>query len=182
MEDVVKKDILTVLREVVILLEDEEYSEIKELSNHTIHNASIFQDKDSVAAAVIIYSISKIMERSTEKREKIGESIVKVLKDAITLLEKDSVEEYRDSTKKILKIISETDERLQMFIEEVIRQAEIKKGSKLYEHGISAAHAAEILGVSQWEIMNYIGKTTLTEEAAVDVGKRLDFARKLFGS
>ncbi|MBU0535499.1 MAG: hypothetical protein KKE20_00930 [Nanoarchaeota archaeon] len=180
MEEVVKKDILTVLRELIILLEDEEYAEIKELSNHIIHNASIFQDQDSVTAAVIIYAISKIMERTVEKRSVIGNKLVSAINESITLLEKERIEEYRLAVKKLLKTISEHDDRLHFFIEEVVRQAQIKKGSKLYEHGISAAHAAEILGISQWELMSYLGKTTLGEVAPIDIKERLEFARSLF--
>lgn len=181
MEEVVKKDILTVLREVVILIKDQEYAEIKELSNHTIHNASIFQDEYSVSVAVIIYSISKIMERTIDGHAKIGERLAAMLNDAVALLDKDNLDGYTNSVKKILRAISEIDERLKMFIEEVVEQAQIKKGSKIYEHGISLARAAELLGVSQWELMDYIGKTTITEGAPLDVGKRLAFARSLFG-
>ncbi|MBU0536246.1 MAG: hypothetical protein KKE20_04735, partial [Nanoarchaeota archaeon] len=119
MEEVVKKDILTVLRELIILLEDEEYAEIKELSNHIIHNASIFQDQDSVSTAVIIYAISKIMERTAEKREVIANKLVIAINESITLLEKDRIEEYRLAVKKLMKTISEHDERLHFFIEEV---------------------------------------------------------------
>ena len=180
MEESVKKDSLTVLREAVILIKDCEYHEIKELSNHTIHNASIFQDRDSISAAVIIYSISKIMERSSQNRRRMGEELSGAIEDAITLLKKDKIKGYRKAVKNILSIISKADRRLKMFIEEVVEQAEIKKGSKLYEHGLSAAKAAELLGISQWELMGYLGKTRIAEETPVNISKRLDFARSLF--
>ncbi len=179
MEESVKKDLLTVLREVVILIKDCEYSEIKELSNHTIHNASIFQDKDSVSAAVIIYAISKIMERSGDRKQ-LGERFSKSLENAISLLKKDRVNEYRKEIKGILSMISRVDKRLKRFIEEVVEQAEIKKGSKLYEHGLSAAKAADLLGISQWGLMSYLGKTRIAEETPVDIRKRIEFARSLF--
>ncbi|MBD3313263.1 hypothetical protein GF345_02375 [Candidatus Woesearchaeota archaeon] len=180
MEEVVKKDILTVLQETIILIKDEEYAEIKELSNHTIHNASIFQDPDSVSIAVIVYAISKIMERTVDKRRIIGKKFSAILQDAITLLEKDMISEFRKAVKNLLKTISEHDERLHFFIEEVVKQARIKKGSKLFEHGISSAQAAQILGISQWELMDYLGKTTLGDEVPIDIKERLSFARRLF--
>jgi hypothetical protein len=36
---------------------------IRELSNRTIHSASIYSDTDNIAVAVIVYVISKILER-----------------------------------------------------------------------------------------------------------------------
>jgi hypothetical protein len=180
MEDPIKEDIITVLREVVILLKDGEYEEIKELSNHTIHNASIFQDQDSISVAIIIYSISKIMARGTKDGKDLAEKLSSGINDAVSLLEKDRVDDYRSAIKNIFKQISNEDERLSIFIEDVIAQAEIKKGSKMYEHGISMARAAELLGISQWELMSYVGKTTISEITPLDVKKRLDLARSLF--
>ena len=60
--------------------------------------------------------------------------------------------------------------------------AQIKKGSRLYEHGLSMAKSAEILGIGQWELMSYVGKTRIIDEEAVTTGvkKRLDVARKIF--
>ena len=66
MHDQVKKDILAVLNELLEILkvkEDQDILQIKELSNHVIHNASVFQDEDSISVAVLIYSLSKIIER-----------------------------------------------------------------------------------------------------------------------
>ena len=66
MNDIIKKDIIEVLNKLVGILkvkEDSDIIEIKELSNHVIHNASVFQDEDSVSIAILIYSLSKIMER-----------------------------------------------------------------------------------------------------------------------
>ena len=69
-----------------------------------------------------------------------------------------------------------------MYIHEVINQAQIKKGCKLCEHGISIARASEVLGISQWELMHYIGKTTLIDQFSepVNVTKRLKIARSMF--
>ena len=91
------------------------------------------------------------------------------------------IQEYRDIMKDIMNLISEVDSKIKMYIEEVISQAKIKKGSKIYEHGISAARAAEILGISQWELMGYIGNTVSSENISTGrAKKRLLFARELF--
>lgn len=182
MDEVVKKDILDVLADVVDILkveEDKDVSELRELSNHTIHNASIFQDEDSISIAILIYSLSKVIERREGKLN--YNVLLKVTMDAKRSLEQNNVDEYRKLIRKLFDFISSIDTKLRLYIEEVINQAQIKKGTKLYEHGISMARAAEILGISQWELMFYIGKTRLTDvKGGIAVKERLNYARSLF--
>lgn len=181
MIELVKRDILKILiRTLDILKEKEEKDivELKELSNHTIHNASIFQDRDSVSIAILIYSLSKIIERKgyIEKRIDI------MIKRAKNYLERDNFDQYNKIIKELFKAISNIDMQLKLYIQEVIDQAQIKKGTRLYEHGISMAQAANILGISQWELMGYIGKTKIIDVAQkrTDIKERLKFTKNLF--
>jgi len=183
MHETIKKDIISVLSELIEILrvkEEKDVIAVRELSNHTIHNASVFQDEDSVSIAILSYSLSKIIER--KQGELNYNNIVTLLKAAVGYLTKDNIDSYRDTIKKMFKFISTIDAKLKLYIEEVINQAQIKKGGKLYAHGISIARAAEILGISQWELMNYIGKTRIVDrfEEEFKVKNRLSFARGLF--
>ncbi|MCX6709963.1 MAG: hypothetical protein NTV63_03375 [Candidatus Woesearchaeota archaeon] len=179
MEEVVRQDVLSVLDGAEKLVVEENSLSLKELSNHTIHNASIFQDDDSIIAAVLIYSLSKIMERAHESQ--IKKKIATMISAARNNLMLGRIQEYRDIMKDIMNLISEIDSKIKIYIEEVISQAKIKKGSRIYEHGISAARAAEILGISQWELMGYIGNTVSSENISTGrAKKRLLFARELF--
>lgn len=183
MDETVKRDILAIIKDVLDVLrvkEEKDVFELKELSNHTIHNASIFQDGDSISIAILIYSLSKIIER--KQGEVNYDNIISVLKEAYESLRKNKEEEYRVSIKRLFKWISTVDKGLKLYIEHVINQAQIKKGGKLYAHGISLGRAATILGVSQWELMGYIGKTKITDDVIgiTDVKNRLTFARNLF--
>ena len=103
---------------------------------------------------------------------------------AMNLLQQNKIDKYRDTIKKIFEIISGIDSKLKMYVGEVINQAQIKKGSKIYEHGLSAQIAASILGISQWELMNYIGKTSVFESESTtrvsQVKNRIKFTRGLF--
>ena len=72
---------------------------------------------------------------------------------------KDDLNKYRSVIKRILSDIGQCDHQLKLYIQEVIEQAKIKKATKLHEHGISIARTAELLGLSQWELQGYIGKT-----------------------
>ena len=65
-----KQHILKLLQNVDKALKEKNYIEIKNLSNQIIHTASIYQDPDSIAIAVVIYSLSKLIERESYKEEK----------------------------------------------------------------------------------------------------------------
>ena len=183
MNETIQRDIIAILSDAIDILkvkEEKDITELKELSNHTIHNASIFQDEDSVSVAILAYSLSKIIERKGYELD--CRNILFFLNKAKECLSQNRIDDYRKIIKKTFSIISGVDSKLKLYIEEVINQAQIKKGSKIYEHGVSLARAAEILGVSQWELMFYIGKTKIIDKTkeTIDVKDRLKFARRLF--
>ena len=182
MESIVRNDALRIISRVIEILETKEEKgtmELKELSNNTIHNASVFQDECSVSIAVLIYALSKIIERNPEFDYS---RVFNLLKEARDNLENDKEDEFHITIKKLFSEISKLDNKIKLYVQEVINQAQIKKGSKLCEHGLSCAKASQILGISQWELMNYIGKTNLAENMPeiIDTRARLKFARRLF--
>ncbi len=62
-----KEHVLNVLKKARLALKSDDYIEVKNLSNRVIHSASINQDPDSISLAVVIYSLSKIIEREKYK-------------------------------------------------------------------------------------------------------------------
>ena len=183
MHEIIKRDIISVLSKVAEILkikEEIDVAEIKELSNHVIHNASVFQDEDSISIAILIYSLSKIIERK-QKDLDYGK-VLKMLNSAISSLNNNQDDSFKKSIKEMFNFIRTMDEKLKLYINEVINQAQIKKGCKLCEHGISVGRAAEVLGISQWELMHYLGKTTLIDqlEEPISIIKRMKAARGLF--
>jgi len=182
MEKEVKEEIIATLTEVCSILSEAEYGKLKEVSNRTINNASIFQDPDSVSIAVLVYALFKILERGAADEKFITDDMCATLTDMRDFLKQDNRVSYRDEMKKLIRLIQSADKKFKFYIEQVMNQAEIKKGSKLYATGISLARAAEILGITQWELMNYVGKTQIAEEEGheMDIRKRLEFTRRLF--
>jgi hypothetical protein len=186
MEDVVKKDIISIITDAIRALKNKDVEVLTELSNHTIHDASIYQDEDSITIAVVVYAISKIVARNETNPVKnfnsFSFSTSDNLRNASSYLENDKTDAYRSSIKKIIKEISKIDSEVNVYITKVFEEANVKKGSKLYEHGISLEQVSELLGVSQWELMKYVGRTKIMDisKQVGDVKQRLDFARKLF--
>ncbi|HZX44266.1 MAG TPA: hypothetical protein VFF28_01140 [Candidatus Nanoarchaeia archaeon] len=182
MDENVRNDIISVLNDAADILtaeQERDAADLIELSNHTIHNASIFQDEDSISVAIFIYALSKVIERR-EGQLNYG-FIRKMIIAARDDIKSERADLFRNSMKKAFDFISSLDSKLKLYVEEVIKQAEIRKGSKLYAHGISLARTAEILGVSQWELMAYVGNTRLTDSAGgLSVKQRILYARSLF--
>lgn len=184
MNEKIKEDILSILNRLIDILrikEEKDILEIRGLSNRTIHDASIFQDEDSVAIAVLIYALAKIIQRTQEQVD--YQKLSGIFAFAVDNLNGNRIDAYRQEIKNALSFISNIDAKIKIYIQEVINQAQIKKGSKIYEHGISLSRASYILGISQWELMRYIGKTRIIdrfEEESHLTKSRLDFARKLF--
>ncbi len=173
----VKQDILTVLDKVIQALRHSDFSKIKLLSDHVIHDASVFQDEDSVTIAVLIYALSKILERRSNIQIS---SFIKLLDSARMNLVRNDYKRYNKDLSHLSSLISKLDSRYKRYVVEVINQAKLKKSSRIYEHGISLARAASMLGVTEWELMSYVGKSNLNFYPSSDVKRRLNLARKIF--
>ena len=188
MEEEVREDILDILRKSYEAIKEDDVKALKDLSNHTLHDASIFQDEYSVAVAVIIYSLSKIFERSNFRVYKDWSLFYKIcledLKKAEKFLAENKIEEYENVMKDLFNIMDKLGSNLKRYIVEVIDGAKINKASRVHEHGISIGRTAELLGVSQWDLMDYVGKTGIADvELALTkrVGERIKLTRRLFG-
>ena len=183
MNDTIKKDILAILTQLQSFFaekEDTDIAEIKNLSDHTIHNSSIFQDEDSISMAILVYSLSKLLEK---KHAQVNHSLLLSLcSQAHEYLEANNVEQYRQQVKALFDFIRNIDSKLKLYIEEVVTKGQINKAGKIYAHGISIGRASEILGISQWELLSYVGKTTIPETPSdiINVRDRLKFTRGLF--
>jgi len=181
MDPRIKEDILNVLSRTEEAIKSGNFIVIDELSNHTIHNASIYQDEDSISTAILIYALAKVVQRCTETACP-APRILPALDKAKKALERDKDGLFHGAFAEAFDIISAQDETLKLYVEEVLNKARVKKGSKLYEHGISVGRIADMLGISQWELYSYIGRTTIGEhdEMQITAQKRLQIARELF--
>jgi len=179
--------ILNVLKGVEKALAKKNYVKIKNLSNNLIHHASIHQETDIISIAVIIYSLSKIIEREDYKQEtnweKFYSEYMDCIKNAITALEKDNVEQFRKEITCLRQSIENLSGNLKTYINEVFRRAKINKASRLYEHGISMEKTAKILGISQWELSEYAGKTRIADvnlAVTLPIRQRIKYIEEIF--
>jgi hypothetical protein len=181
MNDIVKEDILQVFAGAIDALKQHDYLQLSNLSNQVIHDAMIYQDEDSLAVAVLLYALGKLEQRAHEQGTSCP-NLTSVLQDADGYLAQGKVEDFRKLIKQIIADIGRIDEKMHLYIEEVLQKARLKKGSKLHEHGLTIARASEMLGISQWELMSYVGKSEIPEDRSrkEDARKRYKAAKELF--
>lgn len=185
MEEV--ENILRILRETRSFIEEDNSYGLKNLSNQTVHSATISQDADNIVVAVLVYSIGKVMERS-RYREMDGwgefyNAVIENLSLAVKALEKKNIENARIYLGKIRNSLNEIDGDLGEYIKDVFRKAEINKAFKLYEHGLSSEQTAELLGVSLWDLASYIGQSNIGDAKvaiSMPVAKRVRIAEDFF--
>ncbi len=179
----VKEDILDVLKKVIVILqqkEDKDVVEMKEMSNHVIHDATLFEDQDAVSVAVFVHALSKIIERlgTGLNYDEFSARIEKAANE----LEANDVQGFRGIMRQLYSLIEQKDSKLNLYATDVLHHAQIRKGCKVCEHGMSCAKSAELMNISQWDLLQYIGKTTHGDAFGEghDVRSRMGFVRRLF--
>ena len=182
-----EENVLRILRETRAALEKNDSFILKNLSNQTINTSSLTQDSDNIAVAVIVYSLSKIIERQ-DYRQLSGwnvfyKKILLFLDKSIEDIEKKEFERFREDFKTIRGSIDNLSGKLKKYIKEVLRNAEINKASRLYEHGISMEQTANLLGVTLYELADYVGRTGIPdapENKTMNTKERIKLAMEMF--
>lgn len=182
-------NILRIFQEAKLAIKDEDTIKLKKLSDQTIHTASISQDPDNIAVAVIIYSLSKIIERKENYKTKPGwnkfyENLVSYIDSSINALKKNNKKEFRVCLKSIRNSINKLSGKLKIYIKDVFNKASINKASRIYEHGISMEKTASLLGITMFDLASYAGQTGISDvplSRTSNVKNRIKLAMEMFG-
>lgn len=182
-----KENILRIFQETKEALKTEDSAKIKSLSNQTINTASLTHDSDNIAVAVIVYSLSKIIEREGYRKlsgwNNFYNTYIKAIDKIITAIKKDDEKEARENLKLIRKAIDNLSGKLKEYIQDVFRKASINKASRIYEHGISMERTAKLLGITMYELAIYAGQTEISNVPlgkTMDVRSRIKLAMEMF--
>ena len=182
-----RENILRIFKEAKEAVEIGDSAKIKNLSNQTNNTAALTNDPDNIAAAVIVYSLSKIIERQDYERlpgwEKFYSVYMGTIDRIIDALKKNDDEAYDRNIRAIRTAIEHLSGRLKNYIQDVFRKASINKASKLYEHGLSMEKTAGLLGITLFELADYAGSKELADAPqikTVDVKARIRMAMEMF--
>lgn len=180
-----KENVIRILKESKLAIEKKDVVKLKELSDQTIHTASTTQDPDNVAIAVIVYSLSKIIERqnSLEKCKKFCKEVVFSIEGLLSALKTNDQNKIKIYLEKLRNSLNKAG-NVKSYIQDVFRKAAINKASKIYEHGISMEQTAKLLGITVWELAGYAGQkvdSSTEQSKTTDVKKRIKIAMEIFG-
>jgi len=181
------KHVLKVLKQTKRAIEKNNTFELRDLSNQTIHSASINQDEESISLAVTIYSLGKIFERIDYRTLKGWNNfyilIIKSLNDSISSLEKNDIEEFKINFLFIGKAINKISGKLKDYIYHVFEKARVNKASRIHEHGISLEKTAKLLGTNLYDLASYTGGSGINNVVfnnTIDVKSRIKLIEGFF--
>lgn len=179
-------NVLKILERTLYAIENDNHQPLKELSDQTIHTASS-GDLDNILVAVIVYSIGKILSRPDYRSLKGWNSFYRIttfsLKNSIDNLKNKNEKNFRENFLMIRQAINKIDGKLKKYIEDVFKKAEISKGSRIYEHGVSAGKAANLLGITLYDLQTYTGQTGISEislNQSANLKQRIKILEEIF--
>jgi len=177
------RHIAEVLEGVKQALNEQDSIKLKDLSNQTLHCASVQQDNGSIMIAVLVYSLSKILERKENMHIKNWNEFIKkfnsFLSLAITAALEQNEKAFEEHLERARKCLTSLSINLKPYIQDVMRKASINKASRIYEHGISLGKTASLLGITEWELSDYVGQSKAPDAQfaqSLDVRKRAQMA------
>lgn len=182
MEEAIKLEILYDLQGTIDFLQKKGLKDpelLKELSEHAINHVALYKDLDIISVTVFIYSLYKIIH---SLKENDLQSIVDELEAAHGALTSSNFGRYNRSIKKLFALIRKSDVKVKEHLQDVMQAAKIKKGTALLEKGLSIGQAAGLMGLSNWDLQQYAGKTPFLGEhqEALSAKKRLMTALEIF--
>ena len=182
-----RENILRIFQEAKKAFEERNSAKLKSLSNQTNNTAALTQDPDNIAVAVIIYTLSKIIEREDYKKLPGWDKFYKIHLDSIAkkidALKRGDDDAFRKEIVRIREAMNSLSGRLKTYIQDVLRKASINKASKLYEHGISMEKTASLLGITLFELASYAGQKediNVQQTRTIDVKSRIKLAMDFF--
>jgi len=184
MKEGIKKEIIIDLNKAKEILEKKDPNVsllLKELSDHAIEDVAVQKDLDLISITVFIYSLGKVIQRMPEEEQK---DIITEIASAVKNLKAGNLGRYNKIVKTLFSIITKSNAKVKLHLQDVMQAARIKKGMILLGKGLSMGQAAGLMGLSNWDLQSYAGHTTALEmsKETVSVEKRLGLALKLFGA
>jgi hypothetical protein len=185
MKEVIKKEILQDLNKTIEILEhrdDKDFEKIQQLSEHATDDVAAYKDLDLISITVLLYSIYKIMPNMLDEDY---QDLLAELKFAVKHLKAGNFSRYNKSIKSLFRIVTKCNAKVKVHLQDVMHAARIKKGASLLSKGLSIGQAAGLMGLSNWDLQQYIGKIPYAEQnkfRTSSAKKRLINALQLFGA
>ncbi|PIZ50835.1 hypothetical protein COY27_05640 [Candidatus Woesearchaeota archaeon CG_4_10_14_0_2_um_filter_33_13] len=181
-KEVVKKDIINYLIKTSDILSKDGPNQsllLKELSDRAIEDVAVQKDMDLISVTVFIYSLGKVIQGVSAEEV---QDLVKEINYAIKHIKENRLGRYNNSIKLLFETIRKNNAKVQIHLQDVLQAARIKKGAILLGKGLSMGQAAGLMGLSNWDLQSYAGKTVAMQfgKESIPEEQRLSSAFKLF--
>ena len=123
MQPHIQTELIRVLKSALPILKEQHSAQLFDLSNTTIHTASIWSDEEAIDIAVVLYASAKIIE----KKPDFAKTIRVELANALTFIRSKKEKHYRKVMTNCLAKISRVDSELDLHVMHVIQQARIQR-------------------------------------------------------
>ncbi len=184
MKEVTRQSLIKDIGHTITILERNNSTspkELKILSEHVIEDVALYRNVDAITLAILIYSIYKSILCISEDKHK---EMIQRLKVLHSNIKAKKFTKYNESMKQLFEVLRACNAEIKNHIQDVFYAAKIKKGTNLLEQGLSLARAADLMGVSRWDVLQYGGSsvTRVEHTESWPAVKRLNLARKFFSS
>ena len=183
MKDVIKKSILHNINKAILILERKKQMDVeamKKLSDQAIEDVALYKDLDVVSMSVLFYSIYKVVDRLDEES---FDYLINGMDVARVALQKNNFGMYNKSIKNMFTTVRGCNAKVKEHFQDVMDAARIKKGAVLLQKGLSLGQAAGLMGLSNWDLQEYAGRTVIlgAHTEKIQARTRLETALRIFG-
>ena len=147
-------------------------NDLKRISNQAIEKAAMREDPRLVNISLIAYALYKLLSKQhvleSDQWEKFSLDVDAALDKAISAGAAGGLEE------EIIRDIARIDESLGNYTHDIIEKARTKQASRIYAMGLSMDKAIALTGADRFELLSYVGSTTIHDRKFSQTKKIVD--------
>ncbi|MFH1224288.1 MAG: hypothetical protein V1676_00610 [Candidatus Diapherotrites archaeon] len=161
--------------------------DLKRISNDSINDAVLSNDRLLAELSIISYALSKLLsKRHIVMHAKWGSarrSILSSLEKAVFSLERGQERQFGTALQRAADGVSSVDRSMGNYMQGALDKARVKMASSAYAAGMSLGQAAELTHADRKELQSYVGFTKIHDEVPAGGGikERLRRLEELMG-
>jgi hypothetical protein len=154
--------------ETMRLFNEKRILELRGISNRLVREAALSNDYAKAELGTIAYALHKIETKSHFVRSpqwgRVKQEIYVQLSQAANSAKANKAEDLMQALKLVIKNITQIDNELGNYAQNIYEKAKVKQASQAYSYGVSISQAAALTGADSKELQSYIGFTTMHDE------------------
>lgn len=173
-------EMIECINQIKIAFKDYDIKKLREINNRCEKNILI-DEKLFFSLALLSYTLSKILVKSRFRDAKLNQEIELNLMSAIQSAKSGDEIALINTIWKIHDLIANFDQSDKRYIIGIIEKGRTKIAASLYAQGLSLSRVINITGAQKQEVLNYSGKTVMSDRVGKTIGarERFELAKRL---